>query len=147
MTLERVEVAKAGRPEDGRAEPEVGGIEDRFVIARVVTRVGARKEALDQLDEGLDPEAAGEVVIEIRDRLAMEDMIVRQVAIGGHGAPSGNLQVDPAAGFGGGVLGRVGIARSKGRRESPRCAGRCVRFADMRQLHRRMGDVGGMFRV
>jgi hypothetical protein len=41
----------------------------------------------------------------------------------------------------------VTLARSEGRRESPRRAGRRVNLPDMGQLHRRMGDVGGMARV
>jgi hypothetical protein len=152
MALERVEVAEARWPEDRRTEPEVGGVEDRVVVAgvvvagvvvaRIVARVDPRDKALDQLDERLDPETAGEMVVEVRDRLAMDDVIVRQVSIGGDGSPSSDLQVDPMAG-----LGRVTVARPKSRRESPRRAGRRVHVAHMRQLHRRMGGVGGMVRV
>jgi hypothetical protein len=142
VTLERVEVTEAGGPKNRRAEPEVRGVEDRVVNARIVARVDPGHEPLDELDESLDPEAAGEVVVQVRDRLAMEGVIVRQVSIGGHGAPSGDLQVDPVA-----WLWAVNIARSEGRRKSPRRTGRRVHLPNMGQLHRRMGDVGGMARV
>ena len=66
MALERVEVAQRRRPEDRRAEREVGGVEHGRVV------VVARREPSTRSRERLDPQAAAEVVVERRQRLAVE---------------------------------------------------------------------------
>ena len=56
----------------------------------------ARHEALDQLAQRLDPQPTREVVVERRDRLAEERRVVGQRRIGGDGAATGDLEIEPA---------------------------------------------------
>jgi hypothetical protein len=70
------------------------------------------------------------VVVERRDRLAMEGAVVGEIRIRGHCAPPGGLEIQPP----------VRVA-AEGRHETPRAAGRCVPLADVGKLHgRRLGN-------
>src|SRR5204863_6632566 len=72
VALERIEVAEGRWVEDRRPEPEIAGIEDGLVV----TSIAARDETLDELGQRLDPEAAGEVVVQRAYRLAVQDPVM-----------------------------------------------------------------------
>ena len=80
------------------------------------------------------------MVVERAYRLAMQDPVMGKVAIGGDGAPSGDLEVDPVLGLSEDVV----VVRCERRGESPGRAGRAVDLPNVGQLHRRIGDVGSM---
>ena len=117
------------RPQNRWPELQVVGVEDRVVV------VGPRGEPLDEVRERLDAKPAGEVVVERRDRLAVEDGVVGEAGPGRDGPTTGDLDVEP--GRGGGV---------ERRGQSPRRAGGCVALSDMGESHGRSvrsghGDV------
>ena len=120
VPLEGVEVTERRRAEDRGAEGEVVGVEDRVVPGGVT-----RDEPLDQVDERGHAKAAGEMVVEGRDRLAVERAVVGQVRVRADGAPPGDLEVHPAR--------AAGIER---RRQAPvgSCGG--VSFSDVGETHR-----------
>src|SRR5439155_23604905 len=90
VTLERIEIAEARWPEDRWAERQVRSSKHGVVVL-------VRYEAVDQLGQRLDSQAPGQMVVERRDRLAEEDAIVGQVAIGGDRPTPGDLEIDPVA--------------------------------------------------
>ena len=98
---------------------------DRPRARRAVVVLGARLEPLHQVRQCGDPEAAGQVIVEGRDRLAEERGVVGQ----GRVAPAtarrrADIEVEPAR--------RRVVER---RRQSPRRPGRRVPFPDMGQSH------------
>ena len=90
MALEGVEVAHRRRPEDRRPEHELTGRLDGVVV------VAARPEPFDEVAQGVDPQAAREMVVEGRHRLAVEHRIVREGGPRAHRASTRNLEVQPA---------------------------------------------------
>ncbi len=93
MPLERVEVAERRRPQDRRSEPEVRGLEDSIV--RPVPGTAGHGEPVDELAEGLDPEAAVEVIVERCDRLPEQDRVVAPLGVGGQQSSPNHLEVEP----------------------------------------------------
>jgi hypothetical protein len=81
------------------------------------------------------------MVVEGRDRLAVEDPIVGEVRIGRDGPATGDLEVDPVA-----WSSRI-VDFAEARDEPPRRSCWSVGLADVGQLHRRAGDVGSIARV
>ena len=109
MALEGVEVADRRRPEDRRPEHELAGWQDCVVI------VGARLESFDEVAQGIDAQAAGEMVVEGRQRLPVERRIMGQGRPGRDRPPSRDLEVQPAN--------RRSIRAFERRREPPWCPG------------------------
>ena len=122
MPFERVEVAERGRAEDRRSEPDVISIEDRVVV--LVPRATTRGESVNELAERREPEPAGEVVVERRDRLPEQDRVVPQPRVGGDQTPPDHLEIEP----------RPVPARS---REPPGLAGWGESLPDMSDAHAR----------
>ena len=118
VALEGVEVAQAGRVEDGRPEVQVGRVEDRLVVLL------GRDEVVDELAEGGHPQAAGKMRVERRDRPPEDGAVVRPARVGGDQATAGHLEVEP--------LGRLEV---EGRRQPVGRPRRRMALADVGDLH------------
>ena len=105
VAFEGVEVAHRRRPEDRRPEHELTGRLDGVVV------LPARLESFDEVAQGVDPQAAREMVVEGRHRLAVERRIVREGGPRAHRASTRNLEVQPAT---------RGLAWIERRRQTPR---------------------------
>ena len=88
MALERVEVAKGRWRQDRRPESQVRRI-DRLVGFR-----------FEQVGQGIDAQAAGQVRVERRDRLAKQDAVVRATRLRGDERAAGGFEVAPAEAIG-----------------------------------------------
>ena len=120
MSLERVEVAQRRRLEDRRTEPHIFGLEDGVVI------FVARHEPVEQVAQGVDPQPASDVIVEGRDRTAMERRIVLEGGPDSDRAPAGNIKVQPA---------RWSLRLLKARCQSPGGTRWSIRQPNMRDLH------------
>jgi len=121
VALEGIEVAEARRSQDRRPERQVGGVEDRLVLGC------GGGVALEQLGQRLDPQAARQVVVQGRDRLAEEDRVVGAAWVLDHQALPRLFEVQPGHRL------RARIARGS---QPPGRAGRGVPLADVSDLHR-----------
>src|SRR5262249_44679886 len=119
------------RPQDRRTEGEIAWFENGVVL---VTLEASAFEGLDQLRERRDAEGARQVIVERRDRLAIEDGVVRPPRIRGEESATNDLEVEPGSGAGG----RGG--------EPPRGTGRAKSFANVADPHRRFIRRAGMCR-
>ena len=122
MTLERVEVPQGWRSQDRRAEVQVEVGEDSLVLVRFAPRF----EALRHRPQRLDAEAGGKVVVECRDRSPEHRLVVGELGLRRNGAPTRNLEVEPA------FRGVTGVQRG---RQPPRNAGWGVVLPDVGEPH------------
>ena len=120
MALKRVEVAQARGTQDRRPELETLGLEDRVVI------VSGRLVGIEDIPQGLDAEAACEMVVKGGDRSAEESRIVGTAEILGQEAAPGDLEIEPAHR-------RRSISQPRG--ETPRAARRRELLAHVGNPH------------
>ena len=119
MALESVEVAHRRWPQDRRPYREFGCPEDGVVI------VVARFESFDELAKRLDAQAARQVLVERRQRLAVEGRVVGEPRVGRDSPAAGTLEVQPPL---------RGIRAVEGARQAPRSTDRCIPLADVGDL-------------